>query len=198
MKYTKMLFACLFFTSSLTLSAETYNVTGEQVAVENNRGSEQVFPGDSTPDFVGSWDIDTQSGAIKGNFDLGDFIVNTTVKVFGTLKATIDQKGINHVFAGKGKWDEQTKVFTYVVPEGGSNSSAASDASGERRCEGSSMVCNSLNSSTPEWEGLIIKVEFSDDMGSFVGQAKALERSGSGFTKSSTVQTFEFSGVKAS
>ncbi len=72
-----MLFRWLFILVILaccqSVQAVSYYVQGELVEVQNNRGAQQRFNGDDSPDFEGLWDVDIQSARIDGNFLMGSY-----------------------------------------------------------------------------------------------------------------------------
>lgn len=152
-------------------------------------------------DWKFTWN-DDKTVDFTGNIFFGDYRTQTNVTGTVTIDGRQTYRNANQKFTGTGDWKQGAKTLTFDFPTGSANSGKASKATRDSAsCDNGSTssfgkVCQTWEKTNPDYEGLQIEFIFSDDLSSFEGTLRGIEKSGSGLTKNTTKIDFDISGSK--
>lgn len=146
---------------------------------------------------VGSqWSFDFSDPAavsFTGILAMGDLTVQTNMGSPLNIDGRQSSHGVTYSFSGVGQYDLATRIFTYSFMNPAVNGGGASvySSTGYSTCSNGATsvlgkVCESFNSTSPNWEGLTLNFVFDEYHSQFFGILQGIQTSGSGFTRNTT------------
>lgn len=155
--------------------------------------------------FTAYWEISLDKASqdkakINATFDLGDhYVLAKSNRMIGVTRQEFYE--FQYLIEGIGNWNDQEKVFSYVVEPIGADKGNASEVVFSRRpaCKKisgllASRACKAFLASSLELEGVRLRIKFKEDLSNFEGHGILTQHGGDGITESLTKMTISFSG----
>lgn len=175
--------------------ATTVRVFPASMDVDKARDAEaEPFPIEGKWQF--SWNTESpETVAFTGDLYLGNYFTVTDAGTMGGVSIQTFSGTVHHL-AGNASWNADTRTLSYEVPLKKRSDSRASKTSqdADPTCDGATIACKAFLNTTPELEGLGIKLVFDESLDSFTGTLSATQYEGAMFTKNQTDMNITVNG----